>query len=430
MSFVKADDARPASPASAPEWIRFVSLFVAIAIAFLGNGLQGTVVSVRAELAGMTPVEIGAMASAFFSGYLLGSIFAPRLIAAVGHIRTFAAIASIASAIALGFALVVDPVVWIGLRLAAGAAFAGLLIVVESWLNAATSTAMRARTLAAYNIVVLASWGASQWLLPLAPLDGDFLLFALISILFSFALVPVALARADGPASAAATRTSVVRMVSVSPSAFLGLFLLGMAVSALWGLGPSWAAANGYAASTISALMSSILVMALLLQWPLGLVSDRVDRRLIVGGAFVAAACSALVLTLSPAPSPGLAMAAVAVLGGAAMPCYAVLVAQANDRIGPDEVVPMSSALILVYGSGSAVGPLLLSPFYAAFGGAGLFGGLAACLACAALLLLVRIAARRADPAERTDYVTVPQTSHAMLPLHTGSDAGDATRDT
>lgn len=413
---------RPAIPASQIEWVRFVALYVAIGIGFLANGLQGTVVSVGAELAGMTEVAIGVMSSAFFAGYLGGSLLAPGLIASVGHIRTFAALASIASGVALGFALITDPVAWTVLRLASGACFAGLLIVVESWINAATPTPMRARTLAVYNIVVLGSWGASQWLLPLAPLGEGFLLFALVSILFSFALVPVALTKADCPASAAAHRVSLARMVSVSPSAFGGLFLLGAAVGAIWGILPSWTAAGGYTAPMISALMSSILVVAILLQWPLGLVSDRIDRRIVAGGALAVSAAAALFLALGGEPPRVVLVLLFALLGGAAMPCYAILVAHANDQIGPEEVVPMSSALIVVYGAGAAVGPFLIGAAYGVFGKIGLFGGLAACFACGALLLLLRLAMRREPAPAPTGYVAVPQTSHAMLPLHTGSD--------
>lgn len=268
---------------------RPTALFTAVALAFLGNGLQGTVVSVRASLEGMPDAAIGLMMSSFFLGYFGGSILAPRIIQQVGHIRSFAALASIASGLALALPIFPNPVAWIALRLASGACFAGMLIVVESWLNAAASAHQRGRVLAAYNIVVYIAWAASQPLLTLAPASG-FVPFCLVSILFSLSLVPVTLTRADTPGTVLAERSGVARVLAVSPTAAVGAVALGAGMGAFWGMAPSWGAQTGLPRESLATLLSLVLVGALALQWPLGWVSDLVDRRVVLGASLLVAA--------------------------------------------------------------------------------------------------------------------------------------------
>lgn len=197
--------------------VQIWALLAGTAFLVLGNGLQGTLIGVRAGIEGMDEVTIGVVMSAYFVGFVAGSMYVPKLVHGVGHIRTFAALASIDSAVALAFAIFVSPAAWIALRAVHGACYAGLIIVVESWLNAAAERHDRGRLLAVYSIVLYAAWAGGQPLIDVAPATG-FLLFCLVSICMSLALVPITLTRADVPGVVDATRFNLKRLWSVSPA--------------------------------------------------------------------------------------------------------------------------------------------------------------------------------------------------------------------
>lgn len=400
--------------------LQYAALFLAVALAFLGNGLQGTLTGIRASQEGLSSLAIGLIMSSFFLGYFAGSIVAPRLIRQVGHIRAFAALASIASGVTLAFPIFISPGAWIVFRLIGGACFAGMLIVVESWLNAGSSSAVRGRVLAAYNLVVYVAWGASQQLLNLAPAAG-FTLFCVVSILFSLSLVPVTLSRAGQPGVVKAERSALRRLAEVSPTAVAGTFCLGAAMAAFWGMAPSWGEGQGLSESTLAAFLSIVLVGALALQWPLGWLSDLLDRRLVLTVALLAGAGVAAALYVKGAGG-GLPLYALGfLLGASAMPGYALCVAHANDQIASEEVVTVSSGLILLYGAGSAVGPLSASLVMTQFGPDSLHLAVAAWLVLPAAYAALR-ALRGPEGLprpEKTGYVSVlPQTSHPSMSMH------------
>ncbi len=405
--------------------LQSAALLAAVALLTLGNGLSSTVVGVRGGVEGMAQATIGVVMSAFFLGFVAGSIWAPRLVQAVGHIRTFAALASLASAAALGFVLVVEPLAWVLLRAIGGACYAGMVIVVESWLNASTDRAHRGRVLALYGVVFYGAWAASQQLLNLAPASG-FALFCLVSILLSLALVPITLTRADVPGVVEADRAPLRRLFQISPLGLAGAFTLGVAMSAYWGMAPSFGQAVGMSEATISLFLTATLVGALAAQWPLGRLSDRTDRRRVVLAATLLAGLAAAGLAAA-VDRPAAFVALAVVLGGAAMPLYSLCVAHVNDQIDQREVVAAASALILVYGVGSAIGPFAASVVMGLLGPRGLFAFMAAVLAVFLGYGLHRLVVAAA-PAEKDTYVSVPQTSHAVLPLHEHSPDATAGR--
>jgi predicted MFS family arabinose efflux permease len=293
-----------------------------------------------------------------------------------------------------------------------------MLIVVESWLNAAAPAHQRGRVLAAYNIVVYLAWAASQPLLTLAPASG-FVLFCLVSILFSFSLVPVTLARADTPGTVLAERSGVARVLAVSPTAVVGAVALGAGMGAFWGMAPSWGAQAGLPRESLATFLGLVLVGALALQWPLGWVSDLVDRRVVLGASLLVAALAAVAFLAIDTADVAVLFGLALVLGGFAMPGYALCVAHANDQVGRDEVVAVSSALILFYGAGSAAGPFLAGLAMNFFGPVALFAFVAVCLAVAGLYAATRrVSAPAALDLEKTGYVAVPQTSHSALSMH------------
>lgn len=399
-----------------PEQVR--SIYLAVALLVAGNGLQGTLVGLRGGLEGMSDQAIGLIMSANFAGFIAGSLWAPALIQSVGHIRAFAALASIASAVALAFAIFVSVPVWILLRAMHGACFAGLIIVVESWLNASSSRSNRGRTLAVYMVVLYAAWAASQQLINVAPVDG-FVLFCVVSVCLSLALVPITLSRSDAPGVVTATRLGLRRLYRVSPLAMFGSFALGAGVGAFLGLAPVYGQSLGLDDARVSFVMTAMLLGALVLQWPIGWLSDRLDRRTIIIGAAAGASLMAVGLGMAEAEPYGALVGLVFLFGGLAMPIYSICVAHANDQVETDEVIAVSSGLVLTYGVGSAAGPFVASIVMWGLGPAGLFWFVAAMPAALAAFGLYRREVGEVTPeGDKQGYVAVPQTSHAAMPLH------------
>ncbi len=359
------------------------------------------------------------MMSGYFVGFVLASIHAPRIIQRVGHIRAFAAFAAAGSAIALCFAIFVSLPVWTLLRVMQGACYAGLVIVVESWLNASADASWRGRVLAVYSIVMYAAWAISQPMVALAP-PSSFVLFAVVSICLSLALVPIALSRAGGPGVVLATRVGLGRLMAISQVALAGAFTMGAVVGAYFSMWHSVSHKLGSSAAATGWTLSATLIGALVLQWPLGWLSDRFDRRLIIlAGSLTGVAVAVLFFRvlasgLGP-PTSALAF----ILGGALMPLYSVCLAEVNDRIDSSEMIATASSFVLVYGVGSALGPVAVGLVIGQTGPSGLFLFMAVTLGLFAAfdVLHIRLRARTAT-GEKQGYVPTPCTSHAVLPLH------------
>lgn len=394
------------------------ALLLGMALLVLGTGLQGTLIGVRAGLENMGSQTIGMIMSAYFVGYVASSLLVPRLVNEVGHIRTFAALASIASAVSLAFAIIVSPFAWIMLRAIHGACFAGLVIVTESWLNIATERNSRGRVLAIYGIVVYGAWAASQPLLSLSPPSG-FVLFCLVSICLSLALVPITLMRAAAPGVVEVGRASMRQLFKISPVAIVGAFAVGLVTSAFFGMAPTFAQRIGMDNGEIATFLGVTLIGALLLQWPLGWLSDHVDRRLVILGAAFGICVSALGLAWNTGGGMTSLLLLSFSLGAFALPTYSLCLAHANDGVEAAEVVSVSSGLILVFGLGSTMGPFTASLVMGAMGPAGLFLFMAAVAIVLALydisglVTIPKIADRRKAP-----FVAMPQTSHAATRLH------------
>lgn len=394
------------------------ALLLSVGILVLGNGLQGTLIGVRAGLEGMAQESIGIVMSAYFVGFAIGSVLSPQLIARVGHIRTFAALASIASAVALAYLIVIAPPAWAALRMLHGACYAGLIVVAESWLNAMTPRSHRGRVLALYNIVLVAAWVASQPLLNLASPSG-FLLFFVVSICLSLAPVPITLCRAGVPGVVAASRSSLRRLYEISPIGVVGAFMVGIWTSAFWGMGPTFAQSIGLGNAGISAFMAVTMAGALVVQWPLGWLSDRLDRRLVIVGTCLLGGGVALVLAWMVDRGLPVLLGLSFAFGGFSITVYSICVAHVNDNIEQEELVAAASGLILVYGVGSISGPFAASLLMERLGPPGLFL-FAGCAQTAYVIFgAFRMARRPAVAAQRKEaFVTVPGTTHAALPLH------------
>ncbi|SKA24970.1 MFS transporter [Consotaella salsifontis] len=393
------------------------SLLAGVILLVLGNGLQTTLVGVRAGLEGMNGQTVGLIMSAYFIGYAGGSVLSPRLIHVVGHIRAFAALAAVTSAIALCFPILPLPFVWIGLRVIHGACYAGLVVIVESWLNASTTRNQRGRVLATYMVVLYAGWSLSQLLLNVASPRG-FILFSLVSACLSLALVPITATGIRAPGIVTSSRLGLRALYAISPLAVVGAFMTGATVSAFFGMGPTFAQSSGLTDIEISAFLAIMLVGALIFQWPLGWLSDRIDRRFAIIGCAFASFLIAIALWLTDQNIETLLILSL-LLGGTMMPIYSLCVAHANDGIDAEHVVAAASEMILVYGIGSAFGPSLAGLAMNQLGPSGLFAFVGAGMAAYGFYAAFRVRQRAPIPGEEKQiYVAVPQTSHAALHLH------------
>ncbi len=245
------------------------ALLLGLFMAALGNGLQGTLVAVRAGLEGLSDETIGVIMSAYFVGYMLGSVVVPNFVERVGHIRTFATVASIASAATLAHLLIIEPISWSLFRAINGFCIAGLAVVIESWLNGHAAPENRGQILSIYGLVTVAAIGLGQLLLNIAD-PGEFFLFCIVSIFISLSLVPVSLTRAVAPTIAGPFRFNLPRLLRLTPLGVVGTMITGVTMSAFLGMGPTFVQTIGLDTVGISVFMATIMLGTLVWQWPIG----------------------------------------------------------------------------------------------------------------------------------------------------------------
>jgi MFS family permease len=333
----------------------------------------------------------------------------------VGHIRAFAAFAALAAATAVGYALLPSLLAWAALRFVSGLAIAGLFVVVESWLNGASDERTRGSVLAVYMVLLYATVGASQLLLDFPDPHGG-ARFALSGVLIGLAVIPVALTKAAAPELGEAEPLALAELARGAPLGVAGGLVSGLVVSTLYSLSPLFARESGLDDGEIGRFMATLMFGGLLLQWPLGRLSDRFDRRVVLGLTAFAAAGAALVLLAASGPL-GLGLAA-ALLGGFCFTLYPLALANAFDRLRPSQMLPASSTMLRVYAAGSVVGPVASSALMQGLGAPGFPAWIAAACAGLGLLGLRRAAlVRRVPEPERASFLAVPHTSPEILAL-------------
>ena len=363
------------------------SLILGISLIQLANGYIGTLIGIRLASAHVDPVVTGIVTSAYFAGYATGAALCSRLIGRAGHIRAFAAFAALVAAAFLGHALYFGPVLWAVLRALVGFGCAGLFVATESWLNAKATAATRGTVFAIYMVATYATFAGGQFMLNLASPDA-FTLFALAAILFCLALVLVATTRAEQPLPVASSRLKIGELSAAAPVAVIGCFAGGLVSGSFYALVPVYAQSSGRSVLEISSYMAIAITGGLLMQIPIGKLSDSFDRRVVVG--LVAFAFAGLALAISPARQTPWFPAVWLLLGGFMSVIYPVCVAHANDHMPAEHAVSVSGRLILISGIGSALGPLLGAATMSEFGIRGLFHFMAAVTALFALFALAR----------------------------------------
>jgi len=342
------------------------ALMLGMLLLMLGNGLQGTLLGVRGSIENIDPSTMGYVMSAYFVGFLGGSRVAPWLLRRVGHVRVFAALASLVSAAFILFAAVVDPIAWLLLRLVVGFCFSGIYVVAESWLNHSTSNDTRGQALSLYLIVQMAGIVLGQLLLNVADPAG-YNLFVLITVLVSLSFAPILLSTSRAPVHETATPMSIKELIKASPLACFGNLLLGGTFAVLFGMAPVYATERGLTIAQVSYFITAIYFGGLIFQYPIGYLSDRFDRRYLIIGVTAVCAITA-VWALFAGSSYVLLLIIAFIIGGMSNPLYSLLLAYANDYLETDQMPAASGGFLFINGFGAMSGPVVVGYVMQRFG--------------------------------------------------------------
>lgn len=383
-------------------------LFVAIGLLTAGVGLTSTLLGVRAGLEGFRPTVTGLVLSAYYLGFLAGSLLTPATIRRVGHVRAFAGLASLASAAVLVHIVRPEPLTWMTLRALTGLCLAGLFVVCETWLNGAGSNATRGGLLATYMVMVTGGMAAGQLLFLVADPRG-FASFVLASVLVSLAVVPVSLATVSPPVVPDPQPMSLRDLLAVAPLGAAGAAISGFTAAAMAAGGAVYAVTAGLGRGGTAAVLFSALLGSLLLQLPLGRWSDRTDRRFVIVLAGVLGALAAGAAAVVGPDRTTALVALTALGGGMALPLYSLSSAHLNDYLDASKVVAGGSRLLLVNGAGAVAGPVVAATAIGVVGPGALFVLLAGNYVALSLFAAYRMTVRPAVPAEqRSAYVPLP----------------------
>ncbi len=349
-------------------------LFVGMIFLMVSNGLLATLLTLRAGGLGFGETVIGLVQSGYPVGALLGCVIAPRLIMQVGHIRVFAALASVASTAALVHLITFDPWSWGAMRMLSGFCFSGLYIVAESWLNGSANNESRGRLLSIYFIIQTGGVALGQVLLNLSSPEG-ILLFIIVSILISFSLVPMLVSASAIPPYELPERISFAELFRLSPMGLTGSFLNGISQTTLYVALALYGRSIGLSNGSIGGLIGIMTLGGMIFQFPLGRLSDRVDRRLVIVGApgLAIPVCIFLASLDNPADSGILLYLMIALIGGLTLPLYSICMAHMNDHLKPSQMVAASGTLVLILEVGMTLGPTLGALAIEHYGPGGLF---------------------------------------------------------
>lgn len=347
------------------------ALLLGMLFLMVGNGVQGTLLGIRGAIEGFSTTQMSIVMSAYFLGFLIGSRATPEMIRRVGHVRVFAALGSLISAVLVLYAAIPDWVAWTLLRVLIGFAFSGVYVTAESWLNNTASNENRGQALSLYMIVQMLGIISAQALINFADPAG-FLLFIIPSVLVSLAFAPILLSISPAPTFGTTKSMSIRQLYNVSPLGVVGIFLMGGVFSALFGMTAVWGTEVGLSILEISIFTAAIYIGGLIFQYPIGWLSDKMDRRkLLVAVALIGTVAGALavVFPLNFVWLLGVAL----IIGGISNPLYSLLVAYTNDYVDTDQMASVSGGLLFVNGLGAIVGPLAIGWLMSLIGPSGYF---------------------------------------------------------
>lgn len=332
-------------------------LLLGVLLLMVGNGMQGTLLGLRGPHEGFSTDQMALVMSGYFAGFLLGSRTVPAMIRNVGHVRVFAALGSLISAVLILYAAIPDWMAWAIMRVAIGFSFSGVYITAESWLNASATNENRGRAMSAYMIVQMLGLVAGQVLVNFGDPAG-FLVFIVPSVLVSLAFTPILLSPRPAPGFGSLRRLSIARLFRVSPLGCIGILLIGGVFAGIYGMAAVWGVAAGLTVREVSAFIAAQFIGGLLLQYPVGWLSDRMDRRRVILALAVLGAVTVLAVIVFQPGIWGLLLAA-ALIGGVANPVYGLLIAYTNDFLPQSEMAGASAGLMFINGIGSVAGPFI-----------------------------------------------------------------------
>ena len=385
-------------------WALFLGMFMLM----IGNGLQGTLLGLRGDMEGFSTFALSVVMSAYFVGFLFSSQLTPKLIGRVGHVRVFAALGSTISAVLIMYPMLVDPWVWTFGRVVIGFCFCGVYVTAESWLNDASTNETRGQALSLYLMVQRAGRGAAQYIVSQGDVSG-YILFILPSIFVSLAFAPILLSIRPMPQFAQTKPMTIRSLIDASPLGCVGMFLLGGVFSAQFGMSAIYGARVGLSVSQISVFVSVIYVAALVAQYPIGWLSDRLDRRLLIMGVGFVGGLGALLAYAVP-DNFTIILISAAILGGTSNPLYALLIAYTNDYLEKEDMAAASGGLLFINGIGAIAGPIIVGAMMDGLGANGYW------MFSAVLMLIMGVyAAFRMTRRSRSDIDIEDATPYAAI---------------
>lgn len=390
-------------------------LLLSTAFLLMGVGLLHTHIALTGRALGFSVAMIGVLTSAYYAGFLVGTYTIPRLTHRIGHIRTFAFCAALVTLVVLVQAL--DPAygVWLVLRVLQGLLLVGLYAIIESWLNASAEPAHRSSVFAIYMMVNLGACAAAQQFLHIR--GEGFVLFCVVAILFCAASLPVVATPQPQPQVHSVPKVQIKRLFRLAPTALISALVSGLVLGAFWGLLPLYAAARGLGVDGIGTYMSVAIAGGVVLQWPLGRFSDRIDRRLALSLISGIAALAALANFFLPDVGGTTAMVVIFVFGGMSFMLYPIAVAHLVDYVHRDELLSASSTVLLVSGIGSAVGPLVAGSLMTLLRPQLLFAWFALLDGMLAGYALYRFTRRKREVTPNDNFVPLVNTTPSSLEL-------------
>lgn len=398
-----------------PTLLAVVALFASLVLLVSGNAMLGTIAALRLEIEGYDAGVIGVVLALTSLGFVLGSIYGVRIVRRVGHIRAFAAFAGVAASATLAHPLYVSVATWLLLRFVLGFCIAGLMLVVESWINASATKETRGVLLGSYMVLFFLAASGGQFMVALGDPGAD-RLFVVAGILIALSLVPVSLTDSTPPAIEPASGLSLRTLWRRSELGLAGAAAGGVVIGAFGTVGPVYAYEMKLPVEDVARFMGISILAAMALQWPIGLLSDRLPRRLIIIVIAGAAAAAALATALIGHRSPLHLYVGVALMYGLAACIYPVCLALTHDMLSPAQVVPASRAMLLVNGIGAVAGPVVGGLAISLLGPSGLMLFLAAALGVLVALGLHSLAIERAPPvAEQSHCVGVAPGSTTIV---------------
>jgi MFS family permease len=344
-----------------------IPLLITAGILIGGNGLQGTYIALRGSAEGFSPSVIGLIGAGYSVGFAIGCIYVARLLRSIGHIRTFAAMAAIAASASIALSMVIDPVFWFAMRFLIGITIASLFATVESWINSQVTNENRARTLSIYRFVDLGSVTIAQYLIPTFGIDGP-VIFNIIAIALTLSLVPISIADKSGPTPPASISFDLRTVWRISPLAVVGVVAVGLSMAAFRNIGPIYAKEIGMSITSIATFMSAGIIGGVVLQYPLGVYSDKLDRRRVILWTTIGSVITGAYLSFGAGSNETANIISVFLFGAFSMPLYSLCSAHGNDHAKPGEHAVIAAGLLFFWSVGATFGPLLAAALLEFYG--------------------------------------------------------------